>query len=82
MVRGETQYNKMSRFLKEIPMDLLSTGMKFDKEEKEETSRQSSWQQARQAFHTKAFSSPRPVQQFKVQGGPDRVMMWETGCAM
>ena len=69
MVRGETQYNKMSRFLKEIPMDLLSTGMKFDKEEKEETSRQSSWQQARQAFHTKAFSSPRPVQQFKVAGG-------------
>ena len=70
MVRGETQYNKMSRFLKEIPMELLSTGMKFEKEEKEEeTPRQSSWQQAKQAFHTKAFSSPRPVQQFKVAGG-------------
>ena len=26
MIRGETQYNKMSRFLKEIPMELLSTG--------------------------------------------------------
>ena len=69
MVRGETQYNKMSRFLKEIPADLLSTGMRFEREEKEEAPRQSSWQQARQAFHTKAFSSPRPVQQFKVSGG-------------
>ena len=69
MVRGETQYNKMSRFLKEIPADLLSTGMRFEREEKEEAPRQSSWQQARQAFHTKAFSSPRPVQQFKVAGG-------------
>ena len=70
MVRGETQYNKMSRFLKEIPADLLSTGMRFEREEKEEEApRQSSWQQARQAFHTKAFSTPRPVQQFKVAGG-------------
>ena len=29
MVRGETQYNKMSRFLKEIPLELLSTGAVF-----------------------------------------------------
>lgn len=26
MIRGETQYNKMSRFIKEIPRELLSTG--------------------------------------------------------
>ena len=26
MVRGETQYNKMSRFIKEIPRNLLDTG--------------------------------------------------------
>ena len=26
MVRGDVQYNKMSRFVKEIPMDLLDTG--------------------------------------------------------
>ncbi len=70
MVRGETRYNKMSRFLKEIPMELFSTGMKFEKEEKEEeTPRQSSWQQAKQVFHTKAFSYPGPMQQFKVAGG-------------
>ncbi|MCQ2507369.1 MAG: DNA helicase PcrA [Dorea sp.] len=28
MIRGETQFNKMSRFLKEIPLELLSTGAK------------------------------------------------------
>ena len=32
MIRGETQYNKISRFLKEIPMELLSTGGIFKKE--------------------------------------------------
>lgn len=31
MVHGETQYNKMSRFLKEIPLSLLSTGALFKK---------------------------------------------------
>ena len=35
MIRGETQYNKMSRFLKEIPMELLSTGAAFTKEKEE-----------------------------------------------
>ena len=44
MVRGETQYNKMSRFLKEIPMELLETEIKFEKEEREEEKPQP-WQQ-------------------------------------
>ena len=71
MIRGENQYNKMSRFLKEIPMDLLSTGAKFEqvKEKEEEAPRQTRYQQAKQAFHTKAFASSRPVQQFKVADG-------------
>lgn len=68
MVRGETQYNKMSRFLKEIPMELLETGIKFEKEEREEEKPQP-WQQARQSFRSKPFTAPKPVQQFKVAGG-------------
>lgn len=68
MVRGETQYNKMSRFLKEIPMELLATGIKFEKEEKEEE-KPKPWQQARQSFRSKPFTAPKPVQQFKVAGG-------------
>ena len=31
MIRGETQYNKMSRFLKEVPPQLLSTGKIVEK---------------------------------------------------
>lgn len=67
MVRGETQYNKMSRFLKEIPMDLLEAGMTFEKEEKEE--KPNPWRQAGQTFRSKPFTVQKPVQQFKVAGG-------------
>ena len=55
MIRGETQYNKMSRFLKEIPMELLSTGAVFQKPEPEEERKPSAYQQARQAFRAKSF---------------------------
>ena len=58
MIRGETQYNKMSRFLKEIPMELLSTGAVFQKPEPEEERKPSAYQQARQAFRAKAFVQP------------------------
>ena len=34
MMRGETHYNVMSRFLKEIPTELLSTGVLYEKEVK------------------------------------------------
>lgn len=68
MVRGETQYNKMSRFLKEIPMNLLSTGAVFEKEE-DTQSKISAYQQAKQSFHAKAFSMGKPAQQFKVNKG-------------
>lgn len=71
MIRGETQYNKMSRFLKEIPMELLSTGAVFSKisEEKETAPRQTVYQQAKQTFKTKAFAMPKPVKQFGAPGG-------------
>lgn len=68
MIRGETQYNKISRFLKEIPMPLLSTGTVFEKEDRKEE-KQAAYQQARQAFRTKAFTTAKPVRQFKVAGG-------------
>ena len=65
MVRGETQFNKMSRFLKEVPMYLLSTGAVFEKEKKDEMQvKANAYQQAKQAFKTKAFSTAAPVKQF------------------
>ena len=81
MVRGETQYNKMSRFLKEIPLELLSTGAVFHKEDQEEGSRKmakshSAYQQARQAFHTKAFAG---LQQGKQFGSPSGSLDYQVG---
>ena len=75
MVRGETQYNKMSRFLKEVPLELISTGNKFsgngksltDHADHEEPERKTDYQIARQAFKTKAFAA---VQQGKSFGKP------------
>ena len=64
MIRGETQYNKMSRFLKEIPMELLSTGAVFQKPEPEEERKPSAYQQARQAFRAKAFVQPGAARSF------------------
>ena len=72
MVHGETQYNKMSRFLKEIPMELLSTGQVFEKiaaKEKKEEPSKSPYMQAKQAFKTKAFAAAKPVRQFGNAGG-------------
>ncbi len=73
MVRGETQFNRMSRFLKEIPMELVSTGELFQKEEKPEKLAQktNAYMQAKQAFHTKPFAAARPAKQFgNPSGGP------------
>lgn len=85
MIRGETQFNRMSRFLKEIPKELLSTGETFRKQrsekkepeelpfEKGETRKQAhaqtSYQHAKQAFQTKAFAVPKPVKQFGTPAG-------------
>lgn len=69
MVRGETQYNKMSRFLKEVPLTLLSTGMVFEKSENEFEEKVSAYQQAKQNFKAKAFSYGKPAQQFMVNKG-------------
>ena len=59
MVHGEIQFNKMSRFLKEIPDELLSTGETFKKiaakEKQEESKKQPAYQQAKSAFKSKAY---------------------------
>ena len=66
MIRGEMQYNKMSRFLKEIPEEYLSDGEPF-KKEKAEPEFRNVYKHAKQSFHNKAFQA-RPVQQFQVSG--------------
>lgn len=68
MIRGETQYHTMSRFMKEIPVEFLSSGEIFEKMKKAEPLKQTAYQQAKQSFHSKPFVM-KPVQQFKVTGG-------------
>ena len=63
MIRGETQYNEMSRFLKEIPMELLSTGAAFTKEKEEPEVKVSAYMQAKQAFKAKPFGGSAPYSQ-------------------
>ena len=69
MIRGETQYNKMSRFLKEVPVSLLASGYKVEKP-KEEFPKQQAYFQAKQAFKTQAFATAvKPTKSFGVKEG-------------
>ena len=69
MVRGETQFNRMSRFLKEIPVELVSTGNAFEREKEEEIPKKNAYMQAKQAFQTKVYAAQKPVKQFGTPAG-------------
>lgn len=56
MVHGETQYNPMSRFVKEIPRELLDTGNKKFTQETEMLAQQNTYARAREAFRAQAFA--------------------------
>ena len=84
MVRGETQYNKMSRFLKEIPSELLSSGQKVGLfEKKQEEKKENPYFQAKKAFHAKPFAQSyssfgqKPRQQFGTENG--KKLSYEVG---
>ena len=73
MMRGEVQYNKMSRFLKEIPVHLFETKSVSQEETDMEIGKPMAYAQAKQTFQTKAFTVPKPAQNFGVKsaGGLD-----------
>ena len=52
MVRGQTQYGKVSRFVKEIPGELLSGSIYEPKGRDEDVTKASSYQKAKAAFKT------------------------------
>lgn len=69
MVRGETQYNKVSRFVKEIPRELLSGAVRKEKEHKEPKA--ATYQQAKQIFRAKPYGMPqKPEKSFGTPGNP------------
>ena len=70
MIHGNTQYNRVSRFVEEIPEELLSEHLVIEKKKEFEPVKHSTYQQAKQAFQAKPFAAAKPVQQFgKKQGG-------------
>ena len=65
MVRGETQYNRVSRFVREIPRELVELGHTVQNRKpavQETASPKSSYMQMKQNFHAKVFQP----QNFKV----------------
>ncbi len=64
MIRGEVHFNRVSRFVDEIPPEMLQGEEKVKEAPKKERERaQSRYQQAREKFRTKAFAP----QQFQVK---------------
>ena len=55
MIRGETQYNKVSRFVREIPRELVDMGRTVPEKKTPEVKLANTYEQMRQAFRTKAF---------------------------
>lgn len=72
MVHGETQYNRMSRFLKEIPLELLDSGEVFTKktagkeEIKQDFTASNPYFHAKKNFKAQPFSVMKGAQQFAV----------------
>ena len=62
MIRGENQFNAVSRFMKEIPKDYLQQGCEVKKDETQEMPKNDSWREMKRTFHEK----PKAVQQFTV----------------
>ena len=62
MIRGENQFNAISRFMKEIPKDYLERGCEVRKEKMEEMPKNDSWREIKRTFQEK----PKAVQQFTV----------------
>lgn len=56
MIRGETQYNKVSRFVREIPRELVDIGQALAEKEPVKPAVPNSYLQMKKAFQAKAFS--------------------------
>lgn len=55
MIRGETQYNKVSRFIKEIPRELVELGREFKEKKPMDIPMPTLFRQMKQAFKQPAF---------------------------
>lgn len=67
MIRGETQYNKVSRFIKEIPRELVELGREFKEKKPMDIPMPTSFRQMKQAFKQPAFV-PKQLEVKKADG--------------
>lgn len=78
MIRGETQYNRVSRFVKEIPKELLAGEIRKEKETKEPET--PVYQKAKSAFKAKPMAltqaQPKP---FVSANTGNRMLEYEVG---
>lgn len=61
MIRGETQYNKVSRFVGEIPVEVLGQGQAPEKVRLAESVKARTYERARTAFHSQVSYNSAPV---------------------
>ncbi|MGN0291091.1 MAG: DNA helicase PcrA, partial [Lachnospiraceae bacterium] len=66
MLRGETQYNKVSRFVREIPRELLTGAVR--QERVREMPKQQVYQQAKKTFQAKPYGMPKQGKSFGTPG--------------
>lgn len=62
MIRGENQFNAVSRFMREVPGECLERGCEVKKEKTAEILKNDAWLERKRSFHEK----PKAVQQFTV----------------
>ena len=72
MVRGEIHYNRVSRFIEDIPKEILAENetanvQPKEKKERPETKAHAAYRQMRETFKTKAFAQPQV--EAKKEGG-------------
>ena len=67
MIRGQIQYNRISRFLQEVPKELLETGRRVFSMEEKTVPVQNTFKQAKQIFHKQPFQSSSPLIKGKQQ---------------
>ena len=72
MVRGEIHYNRVSRFIEDIPKEVLAENetanvQPKEKKERPETKAHAAYRQMRETFKTKAFAQPQV--EAKKEGG-------------
>ena len=60
MIRGQTQYNKVSRFVREIPREIVDMGHEIQKKTvADSVPKSNTYAQMREAFRAKAFQAEK-----------------------